>query len=432
MSISKKNKKLENEIVPNLDDIHWNKLNDTIDEYTGYISNVEYAINTELINKVKNLTNIDNFKYNNTSAYDIYKICKIYDVDNKISNIFYTKKKLYDTLVTDLHFKIQDNNEQTKLEIFDKNNIEMTKIRAKIIGIYRTKRNTNVKKFLDKIKNKEQEQYNENINIFTKLENYIEQLIDKNKLTTKTYYIQKLYATKNKAYIFGSFSVLDKKYINCFADDKCIKFWDVSPDELPKKKLKFEVLAEIQVYVGTQGKLKTDEQIQKHNSIENGHNIFYNVLSESIDDTKQKIFMNVQFDIMKNNLIELDKNINNNNVLGCGFVCELKIVDNVFVFSGYEQTISSKIEEFYNMTFNYDMQYHKLIELLKVTTCDNIHIRILEKNINKNSLNLKTIYYINKYDKNISLNFNDEVYVKQKELSAAKSLIFANKYKKYK
>ena len=77
-------------------------------------------------------------------------------------------------------------------------------------------------------------------------------------------------------------------------------------------------------------------------------------------------------------------------------------------------------------------EYDKLIGLLKITPIEDIKIELLEKNVEAKDVNNKLMYYMNQYDRDILLNYNDDYYVRPDEFKKLNNLyhILKNKLNK--
>ena len=299
------------EWVPDNDNSKWSKYKNDIYMYTSKIPNVEYFPDEILIKSIATITT-DDFRKKEDNEYDLYRIIKIYN-DDKTMISYVKNSKLYNTFVLDIYYKMkQDKQYQSRIDNFgDDANIH--NIKYKLIGIYKTQKDKNIRKDLELIKRSF-----ENNDVSTtgllndKYDEYITSLLNVNEFTEKKYYIQKIHQKNNtgEQYIFGSFEKLGTAHIKKFIDNMCIQF--------KSNKLKVDVIKEINVYIETQGLIETDNEIKKNDSIYNGLNRYYNVLDGNVD-LKSKIFMMTQYDIMKNSnekaLIKTYQKKDNSNIL---------------------------------------------------------------------------------------------------------------------
>ena len=75
-------------------------------------------------------------------------------------------------------------------------------------------------------------------------------------------------------------------------------------------------------------------------------------------------------------------------------------------------------------------EYDKIIELLQTIKLEDIKIEVLEKNTEKDNIEIKLIKYLNYYDKNILLNYNDKYYAKPEDIKKVNSLMFSMKHRR--
>ena len=77
-----------------------------------------------------------------------------------------------------------------------------------------------------------------------------------------------------------------------------------------------------------------------------------------------------------------------------------------------------------------DIQYDKIIDILKTTKLEDIKIEILEKNISLDILDSKLIKHLNYYNKDVLLNYNDDYYVKPDDLKKVTGLMYSMKHRR--
>jgi len=435
---SKETKQLEeikysitNEFIPELDDKYWDKIDENINilKYNKTIPEVEYNITQNLIDKAKILT--VNISEENNDEYNIIRFYKIYETEFN-SNIFYSRTSIETTIMNDL---INHNLGKNKLNDF-KNLLD---IKYKLLTCYKVNKEfKNIKKEFDLIKDKFKESNNvidikkttpktnkkdntskENKtktpdNIIDKYKSFVNKFINKT-VDKQNYYVYKLTDQKNEAeiYIHGSYNKLKKRDIDELIDKYCINF--------ESGKIKSEILKEIEIYSELEGKIAVDEEIKKNDSIKNGKNKYYNIINFN-EFNQNEIFMMIQQD--KINYIKNEKIEN-------GFIGSINIKSNRYIFSDFNNTIYNKLRYFYSMRKHNEPLYNKLIELLKITNLEDIKIEILEKNIEQNDLEMSLIKYINLYDKDILLNYNDEYYAKPEDIKNLNKFINSLKYTKF-
>lgn len=426
---------ISNEFIPDSEDKYWDKIDGDKDilKYIKTMPEVEYNITQNLIDKAKPLT--INISEDNNDDYNIIRFYKIYETDT-ISNIFYSRTSIETTIINDL---INHNLGKNKLTDF-KNLLD---IKYKLLECYKVNKEIkSIKKEFDIIKDKLKESNNiidikkttktnkkddkskdntqENTiktadNIFDKYKNFINKFINKT-VDKQKYYIYKLIDQKNEAqiYIHGSYNKLKKRDIDELIDTYCIDF--------ESGKIKSELLKEIEIYSELEGKIAVDEEIKNNDSIKSGMNKYYNIINFN-EFNQNELFMMIQQD--KINHIKKEK-------IEKGFIGSINIKNNRYIFGDYNNTIYNKLQYFYSMKKHCEHQYDRLIELLKITNLEDIKIEILEKNIEPNDLDNKLLYYMNQYDRDILLNYNENYYAKPEDIKKLNNLLYILKNAKNK
>jgi len=416
--MSKKNTNKEFKIEE--DEKYWDKTdNKEISKYNKPIKDVEYSITQKLIDESKKHEKI--LSCDNTSEYNYLRYYKVYDTENKLdAYIIYSRVPIDITIMNDL---INVNIKKTGKIVQASS---LLNVKYKLLEIYRVKKGLSLKLDFDnvrtrlenenkiikmddtpkktKTKNDTTKQVESNISVFDKYKIYINKLVDKTK-DKKDYYVYKLY-DDNNVYIYGGYNKLKKRDIDEIVDNNCIKF---------EGKIKSELMKETEIYSEIEGKLAVDEEIKNNDSIKNGLNRFYNIIHET-EFNSAEIFMMFQ----KEKLIKLEK-IDN------GFIASINIKEYKYIFSDYDNSIYNKLEYFYLMKKHNEKKYDKLIELLKIVNYEDIKIELLEKNIKKDDLDNKLIKYLNYYDKDILLNYNEDYYVTPNDIKNIKNLVFSRK-----
>jgi hypothetical protein len=447
--MSKKTKEIKytvsNEFKSELDDKYWNKINDDKDiyKYNNNIPDVIYTITQNLIDKAN--TTKDNISDDNSNEYNIYKFYKIYESENDVNaDIFYSRPSIEITILNDL---INHNKGQKKLLDF-KNLLD---IKYKLLEIYKVKKNTNTKKEFDEIKEKlrkeneiiditkikkptkEQKQDNKSEkvkspnDILDKYKNFINKFIDKTQEKHK-YYIYKLVDQKNESqiYIYGTYNKLKKRDIDEIIDKYCIDF--------ESGKIKAEIIKEIEIYSELEGKILVDEEIKNNDSIKNGYELSQdNSKRKNVSSThsfgKNKYYNIINFNEFNQNelfmLIQQDKiKYITHKLIDSYYIASINIKDKKYIFSDNNNSVYDKLNYFYCMIRHNKTEYDKLIELLKITPLEEIKIELLEKNIDKIEIDHKLLYYINQYDRDILLNYNDDYYAKPEDIKKLNSLLY--------
>ena len=296
------------------------------------------------------------------------------------------------------------------------------------MAIYKVKKNTNIKKEFDTIKDtlrneneiiditkikkttKEQKQNNKTEKVKTsedildKYKNFINKFIDKTQDKQK-YYIYKLIDQKNESqiYIHGSYNKLKKRDIDILIENNCIDF--------ESGKIKADIIKEIEIYSELEGKIIVDEEIKNNNSIKNK---YYNIVNFN-EFNENELFMLIQQDkikYMKQYKIEGN------------YIASINIKDKKYIFSDNNNSVYDKLNYFYYMRRHNNTKFDKLIELLKITPIEDIKIELLEKNVEAKDVDNKLMYYMNHYDRDILLNYNDDYYAKPEELKKLNSLLY--------
>jgi len=431
----KKGYNTSNEFKPELDDKYWDKINNDKDiyKYNNDIPDVIYTITQNLIDKANTIK--DNISDDNTNEYNIYKFYKIYESENDVNaDIFYSRPSIEITILNDI---INHNLGKKKLLDF-KNLLD---IKYKLLEIYKVKKNTNTKKEFDEIKeklrneneiiditkvkkqNKDKKQdKNKDTDIKTdnktekvkspndildKYKNFINKFINKTQYKQK-YYIYKLIDQKNESqiYIHGSYNKLKKRDIDELIDKYCLDF--------ESGKIKAEIIKEIEIYSELEGKIAVDEEIKNNDSIKNGKNKYYNIVNLN-EFNQNELFMLIQQDKIQYITHKL---------INSYYIASINIKDKKYIFSDNNNTVYDKLNYFYCMIRHNKTEYDKLIELLKITPLEEIKIELLEKNIDKIEIDHKLVYYMNQYDRDILLNYNDDYYAKPEELKKLNSLLY--------
>lgn len=399
----------DNEINPKIDDSGWKELQkDKLWEYTKFndIPEVEIKVSDYIETVKKLLKNNPYLPYKNNnheSPYLIHRIIKIYDGENvKYCN---SSNSTELTLKNDIIVLLKNNT--GKLENF-KNNLN--NVKYKLLGIY--KGNGRVQSELNKFKKiyegsvKKSKTKSDGFDILNDnnsektIWKFYEDVFNneftdnvKNKLDYNCYYVYRIYVTTNqtKQYIFGSFDKFKKKDVLNLLKKFRIDFDDSNAE--------IEVLEEIEeCYLECIGLLKVDTYINKYNSIDNGYNLYYNVVNKlyfnyeknNIDDMKKEIFMIIHKEIM---LFLFKDTFNYLKDKGYIFLIKNKNNDNVFLDYGCENTLIDNLKLLYSMKYDESI----LIFFGNVKFLD-MEITILEDNIDKNDVYYQYLCMLNKFN----------------------------------
>jgi len=338
-------------------------------------------------------------------------------------NIFYSRPSIEITILNDL---INHNKGHKKLIDFK----ILLDIKYKLLAIYKVKKNTNTKKEFDEIKqklrdeneiiditkikkqNKDTDNKTEKVkspnDILDKYKNFINKFINKTQIKQK-YYIYKLVDQKNESqiYIHGSYNKLKKREIDELIDKYCLDF--------ESGKIKAEIIKEIEIYSELEGKIAVDEEIKNNYSTNSfGMNKYYNIVNFN-EFNQNELFMLIQQDKIKYITHKL---------INSYYIASINIKDKKYIFSDNNNTVYDKLNYFYCMIRHNKTEYDKLIELLKITPLEEIKIELLEKNIDKIEIDHKLLYYMNQYDRDILLNYNDDYYAKPEDIKKLNSLLY--------
>lgn len=404
---------------------YWKKVNKHIEEYTNF-NEKTYLVDTNLF--LMTADQLKNYKHEKTEeSYKVYKFYKLSDDKGTQSDMTTTLNTVYGCFCADLLKNLEGNSDNSKFNCFKKagsKNIYVT-----IYKIIRTKLTKGIKEELETIKdelNKKNGFVTQPKNILKKDDKNIETLIKKVKvmigelaIPTRKFYIQKIYdvANQNKFFIYGSHIKLKQTDLKQFVENECLENLGTN--------LKIEQLKEIDIQLEVEGQLYTDEQIMLYNTINDGYNRYYNVLEN--DDINKAIFMNVQYELLYNRY-------SNVNVGSLGYIAMLEIENMKYVYSSFATNIVTELKYFYSMTNHNSNENKKMIDLLSKVNANNIRIEILKRNIENENLQNELICMLNKFAKENIFNYEECVYVNQKEfkkeISDVKSLVFLSKYKK--
>jgi len=434
---------LTNEWEPESKNTNWTKektnKNFEYFKYNSDIPDIVYGITTELIDKAKKIQDItiQEKEKDKDKEYYFYKFYKLYDfVDTTNCDIIYSRLPIEKIILNDI---VNHNKPESRLSRF----IDLTKVVYKVLSCYKVNKDVSLVKELNDIKKKLKEENNildlttikldkikkvdKDIKDTKDTKESIETIIEKSKLflnkllnksvEPKLYYIYKLKDQTNiqQQYILGSFEKLKKRDIDIFVDNNCIQF--------ESEKIKSEIIKEVKVYSEVEGKLLVDEEINKNNSIKAGLNRYYNIINYN-GFNQDELFMLVQHEKLSSTF--QDK------IIKDGFIASINIDDKSYIFSGYNSYVHYKLNEFYHMKRHSEYKYRKIVDLLKVTKIEDIKLNVLEKNIEPNLLELRLLYHLNKYDKELLLNYNDEFFAKPEDIKKVNSLFYSMKFSKKK
>jgi len=409
--VNKEQNKKDNKLI--LDDTKWirytsDKIKDSkLFMYNDEIKDNEFKISQEHITKAKSL---DKTIFNDDEdIIYLYKFYKIYDDTNVI--ISYTRYNMEIAIINDLINLYNDNQKYKKLECFK--NIE--NVKYKLLNIYKASKDDNVAKELREIKVKIDNDNNVSVNKENKKinEDYFDYINDLFKTDNKvTYYIQKIYdpVFDTEIYICGSFNKLKQLEIKEYLKNNNIEF--------KNKKLKVEVIKEVEINNELAGLIKIDEYIKLYDTINKGLNKKLNIIDKF--DNKEELFMIIQESKLINGKINLGGCQDNN----C--IASIDIGNYKYIFMSDEDIdYNLFLRELYNMRRHCFKQYEKLVNLLKVTQLEDIKINTLEYVKDKKELRLKFYYHINNYKKEQILNYYDfdDSYMTKDEFKIEKNKI---------
>lgn len=417
-----------NEPVVDMLNIYWKKINNHIEEYTNYEEKT-YVVDENLF--TMKIEELEKFKKSSESeSYKVYKFYKLSDDMGTQPIITSTLNNVYYCFCADLLYNLKGESDNSKFDTFKK--AGATKIYVTILKIIRTKMSKGIKAELDLIRTNLEKQSGVVTPAITdkieKQNKIVEMLLKKIivmigqfNIPKQKFYIQKIYSKiePTKLYIFGSVNKLKHSELKDFVENECIGVVAVDTN------LKVEIIKDIDIQLEIEGLLHVDEQIRDLNTIDNGLNKYYNMLhNENLD---KSIFMIVQYELLHYKYSSL-------NVGKTGYIAKMRIENMNYVYTGMGTNIVDNLKYFYLMTNHNDNKNEKIIKLISSVKVDDISIQLLKRNIDEKNLKNEFVNILNKFKKEELLNYEEDVYVGQKEfkkeISGVKSLVFMSKYKK--
>jgi hypothetical protein len=236
----------------------------------------------------------------------------------------------------------------------------------------------------------------------------------------KKYYIYRIYKKTDdkRQYIIGSFDVLTEKNIDGIVDKYNIWFGEGI--------LKIEELSCFDCTLECEGLLKVDECILKFDSINQGLNEYFNVLSlcainEGVSEVQRDAFVCVQKHIMN---CTMEDTTDYSKIKGY-IACIEDKNNKKFIFYGDNKTpLKTKLNYFYSLCFIQSTKYEKLINLLKGTQFSDMSVEIIETFSDEVNLKEQQYCYIKRFnaieDGHNSVNFNKTV-----DMNEIKRMIYA-------
>lgn len=404
------------------------KYTSTLYHYNKAIPKLELCVTKEKIEIAKKMNEPPKYKELLDDEFEIYKVYKIYDIDETINPICsYTRNTLENALLSDLMYLYKNDKKNGKLTPFI-NNIE--NMRYKLLDCYKAqgsiiKDMISIKQNFDdtfeNIEVKTKSIVNETGSIFDIYKKTINSLLsdyEKSKLKKKKYYIYTIFDKNDdeKKFIIGVDYILKKDNI---LNDVCKKY-DFT---IAEKKININMLEEFDCYLKCECDLKVDEYIKQHDTINNGLNKFYTLIKDKyitytkydIVNIKNDIFINVQKNIMIN-MIETKYKKNEDN----GFIACIENSNEKYIVSGYNVSLMNRLYYLYTIDN---------IDILKKNKFIDLKIYYLEKHIEKDIIDIQYEYYKKQFDIKCDELNSDKIELQIKELEKK---IWSSRYVKKK
>ena len=394
--------------IPSSDALCWKK------EKTYYkyidVPTDEIVFTQELINEAKT------YVYQKPTTQTHTYIYLQYYCGN-IAKCTYTSSKLYESILSTIQFKIDDNLKKRGSYGPLNNFNSLIGIKCKIIAIYKgsaltkpmlreitqmlslsSNEHTPAKKTLrrhDKVDNDEDNTVDNDIDLDTDdMSNYARfdftkfaKIIPSN-LCEEPYYIYRIYnnsteeGADSEQYICGSY----KQFIHNIDAADILDKYGICVDNLA-----FELLEQVNIYLETEGLYVVDKYICKYNSIVNGQNMFYNL-------DENEVFVAIQKNIMEkyvgDNFLSDDENHNCSN----GIIACIHYENKLYIFKcTNSKDIKKHLKYLYSLKLaTCSEEYIKIVTLLHNVAFASIDIRVLEQYIDESDLDARCEYYKNK------------------------------------
>lgn len=382
----------DNEWIPNLNDIQWKHIKN--ENYKIYQNppNIEYTINDNIINQVKKYNKLyqqikskikQKEKINNIK---ITKIYIVYNNENTLFEISYTTNTILHSIKLSLNKYLSNDP-----SLFD-NFMTLKGLKIKLLECILG--NITKKELMDKKKEYKEIYDKQKINLpKNNIKKYCIETIKNISYDISLSYEKNItcyiYEFNNnfKKYISGSFNKITKKTI-LELYNKMIKINSLIDDDINKWKLKI-----LEIYKSSSEFdcwIHVDYYIFINNSIENGYNLYYNVIENYINNDcismieKEHIKKNIFLKIQKEYFNKFYKDQTNYNILKT-IIYYIKTIDNNKMFIGHsKKDLIYTINDLYNKAIENKKKYSKISRILSTIPYNKLEIGILKK-INKTS-----------------------------------------------
>ena len=339
-------------------DLLWKKIQDYYQygEIPNYV--LEYKnIKDDVEKYIKLISELNGEipSYETPQGDKIYKLFKYFNNDKYVMT--YTTTTMRSSYLKQIYNLNIDNTRALK----DLRDVDPETLKCKLMGVFKGEIST-------KEMNRLKEEYGKET-IYDNAKGIMDKLISE-KFEETSYYIYRLYNNTTQ-YIYGSFKKIMKK-------DKKIIEQLINNMNLQLNNYKNELLEEIKIKLECQGLLKVDDYIKRYDSIINGQNICYNIVSDDIFKITQKNIMN--------------KLYNDTNDYTNGLICSIQYDDKQYIFKcNKNKSIKDTLNCLYVM--DKEISEKKIIEILEKIPYEQLIIKIIEKNIKDNELDEKYYYY---------------------------------------
>lgn len=392
---TKNNQDTNVEWIPWIDDESaWKKINSPhsayLYKYNKALPNLEVLITDSKINDAKKLgekqekMSDDGF---DDETYYVYKFFKVYDENESVQPIISYGRYTLESIVNNNLFYLYKNVKCRLTPFAD--DIKNTKY--KLLGCYKAK--GNIAKAMNAIKKEFDTEIGEdglnnkiaNKPIFKEYETIIKKILGTipkehfDKLKKRDFYIYKLFSpNNNKIYIFGSFTNIKKIKINDVCNNNCLEFGSA--------KVEIELLEKYNCYFEIEGLLKVDEQIYTNNTIDTGMNKYYFCVIDKILSYQKTDIVEIENDMfneIQRELMLLFLKISENDYETNGYIVCVEHEKDRYIVDGYKISLFEKLNEL----------YLKNIKVLNENSFFSLKIFFLEKNIDKEKMEIKLLYY---------------------------------------
>lgn len=429
--LKKNNQGTSVEWIPWIDDESaWKKINSPhsayLYKYNKALPNLEVSITDNKINDAKKLAEkqekISDEGFDDETYY-VYKFFKVYVENESVQPVIAYGRYTLESIVNNNLFYLYKNIKCRLTPFAD--DIKNTKY--KLLGCYKAK--GEVVKAMNAIKKEFDAEigadglYNKPTNklIFKEYETIIKKIFKTipkehfDKLKKRDFYIYKLFSknnnNNNKIYIFGSFIDINKIKINDVCNNNCLEFGSV--------KVEIELLEKYSCYFEIEGLLKVDEQIYINKTIDNGMNKYYFCVIDKILSYQKTDIVRIENDMFNEIQRELMLSflkISEDDYETNGYIVCIEYEKDRYIVGGYKTSLFEKMNEL----------YLKNIKVLSENSFFSLKIFFLEKNIDKEKMETKLLYYKKRFV------VGEDKYVKESDMKKESSKIYWAVYNKKK